>query len=229
MIMVNDVARGFFEAPMRRDICVELPAEAGEGEDMVGHLIMSLCGTRDAAANFQEEVRSFMNKNKADQSKYSPSVYHNKECGLFSLVHGDDFITVGNRKNTRWFKNKLEGRFEIKTKIIGQGEGGGSRSTSTQPDHPRNPRGLGVRARPETGGYLDPGHEPLRSQGSQGAGRGREELGGERERPGRGPQGGDALSSARGTSQLFSIGPHGPAVCDEGGVQRHGGTDEGTC
>ena len=90
---------------------------------MVGHLIMSLYGTRDAAANFQEEVRSFMNKNKVEQSKYSPSVYHNKECGLITLVHGDDFITVGNRKNIRWFKNKLEGRFEIKTKIIGQGEG----------------------------------------------------------------------------------------------------------
>ena len=82
VIMVNDVARAFFEAPMRRDICVELPAEAGEGEDMVGHLIMSVYGTRDAAANFQEEVRSFMNKNKADQSKYSPGVFHNKECGL---------------------------------------------------------------------------------------------------------------------------------------------------
>ena len=36
VIMVNDVARAFFEAPMLRDICVELPAEAGEGEDMVG-------------------------------------------------------------------------------------------------------------------------------------------------------------------------------------------------
>ena len=64
-----------------------------------------------------------MNKNKADQSKYSLSVYHNKKCGLITLVHGDDFITVDNRKNIRWSKNKLEGRFEIKTKIIGQGEG----------------------------------------------------------------------------------------------------------
>ena len=42
VIMVNDVARAFFEAPMRRDICVELSAEAGEGEDMVGQFIMSL-------------------------------------------------------------------------------------------------------------------------------------------------------------------------------------------
>ena len=37
-----------------------------------GHLIMSLYGKRDAAANFQEEVRSFMNKNKAEQSKLQP-------------------------------------------------------------------------------------------------------------------------------------------------------------
>ena len=64
---MNDVARAFFEAPMRRDICVELPAEAGEGEDMVGHSIVSLHGTRDAAANFQEEVKSFMNKNKPER------------------------------------------------------------------------------------------------------------------------------------------------------------------
>ena len=72
VIMVNDEARAFFEAPMRRDICVELPAEAGEGEDVVGHLIMSLYGTRDAAANFQEEVRSFMNKNKGGPVQIQP-------------------------------------------------------------------------------------------------------------------------------------------------------------
>ena len=43
------MARAFFEAPMRRDICVELLAEAGEGENMIRHLIMSQYGTRDAA------------------------------------------------------------------------------------------------------------------------------------------------------------------------------------
>ena len=157
---------------------------------MVGHLIMSLHVTRDAAANFQDKVRSFMNKNKADQSKYSASVYHNKECGLINLVDGDDFITVGNRKNIRWFNNKLQGRFEIKTKIIGQGEE--DREVRILNWIIRvTPGGLGVRARPETRGYLHPGHEPLRSQGNQGAGQGREELEDERERPGRGPQGGE--------------------------------------
>ena len=34
VFMTNDVARAFFEAPMHRDVCIELPMEAmGCGED----------------------------------------------------------------------------------------------------------------------------------------------------------------------------------------------------
>ena len=44
--MINDVARAFFEAPVKRDICIELPEEdLEEGEkdqDLVGKLEMSL-------------------------------------------------------------------------------------------------------------------------------------------------------------------------------------------
>jgi len=62
ILMINDVARAFFEADMRKELCVELPEESrieGEG-DMVAYLIKSLYGTRDAAANFQEDVKRFM-------------------------------------------------------------------------------------------------------------------------------------------------------------------------
>ena len=64
--MVNDVARAFFEAPMTRELCVELLEEAKEGEDwakdMVGLLLMSVYGTR-GARNFQREVAMFMQRN----------------------------------------------------------------------------------------------------------------------------------------------------------------------
>ena len=64
--MINDVARAFFEAPMKRMLCVELPEEALEGEETsaeyVGLLKMSLYGTRDAAANFQAEIKKLMVK-----------------------------------------------------------------------------------------------------------------------------------------------------------------------
>ena len=59
-IMINDVARAFFEARARRKVCIELPAEDRNpqdmGKDLVGLLNMSLYGTRDAAKNWQEEV-----------------------------------------------------------------------------------------------------------------------------------------------------------------------------
>ena len=59
--MINDVARAFFEAPMRRMLCVELPeedkTEMDRAQDNVGLLNMSLYGTRDAAANFPSRSR----------------------------------------------------------------------------------------------------------------------------------------------------------------------------
>ena len=60
VIMINDVARAFFEAPAVRNVCVETPrddkSEADTRHDKVGHLRMSMYGTRDAAMNWQEEV-----------------------------------------------------------------------------------------------------------------------------------------------------------------------------
>ena len=42
VIMINDVARAFFEAPATRAVCVKLPPEAGQTQDMVGVLQLSL-------------------------------------------------------------------------------------------------------------------------------------------------------------------------------------------
>ena len=111
VIMVNDVARAFFEAPMKRYVCVELPPEAraeSDAEDYVGLLLMSLYGTRDAAANFQAEVRKFMLSQGVRQAPYSPSIFWHPGRDLRTLVHGDDFMTSGNRTNARWFRNVLE-------------------------------------------------------------------------------------------------------------------------
>ena len=37
------------------------------------------------------------------------------------MVHGDDFVSIGPRPATSWFRKQLEGRFEIKTQVIGSG------------------------------------------------------------------------------------------------------------
>ena len=64
VVMVNDIARAFFEARIKREVCVEIPdedkTEADRQRDVVGVLNVSLYGTQDAARNWQEEVARMM-------------------------------------------------------------------------------------------------------------------------------------------------------------------------
>ena len=122
VIMVNDVARAFFEAPAMRNICIEIPkedmSEADRRHDKVGHLRMSLYGTRDAAMNWQEEVAKEMRKWGFTRGQYNPCLYYHRQRNLRTFLHGDDFATVGTREGVQWFKTTLESRFEIKSQCI---------------------------------------------------------------------------------------------------------------
>ena len=101
VIMINDVARAFFEAPATRKVCVELPEEdvMPNERDMVGLLGKSLYGTRDAAINFQKEVRKVMAGNGFSNGRYNVSTYYHRNRDLKTMVHGDDFVTVGSLEN----------------------------------------------------------------------------------------------------------------------------------
>jgi len=127
VMMINDVSRAFFEAPIARDVCIELPAECmteeDRSKDMVGKLKQSLYGTQDAAANFQAEVKRFMLSIGFQQGRYSPCTYFHPQRRLRTLVHGDDFVTTGTRGQAWWFRQKLEERFEMKTVVVGRGDG----------------------------------------------------------------------------------------------------------
>ena len=39
------------------------------------------------------------------------------------MVHGDDFVSAGASADLAWLKKELEKRFEIKTKVVGSGDG----------------------------------------------------------------------------------------------------------
>ena len=127
VIMINDIARAFFEADATRVVCVELLDEAKTEEDWkedtVAILKKSLYGTRDAAANFQSEVKKFMTKLGFTVGKYNVCTYFHKQKQLRTMIHGDDFITVGARESAKWFRNELEKRSEVKTTVVGNAKG----------------------------------------------------------------------------------------------------------
>ena len=64
---------------------------------MKGVLNMSLYGTRDAATNWQKEVAKEMTKWGFERGKYNPCLYWHRTWNIQTLVHGDDFVSVGNK------------------------------------------------------------------------------------------------------------------------------------
>lgn len=120
---VDDVSRAFFEADVKRDVCIESPEEDVEdderGQDLVGHLKKSLYGTRDAAMNWQEEIAKLLVADGFIRGKYNPCLYHHAGRKIRTLVHGDDFVTVGGRKAVKAFNKLLRSRFDIKSFVIG--------------------------------------------------------------------------------------------------------------
>ena len=48
-------------------------------------------------------------------------LFFNPTSNLMTLVHGDDFVSVGSRRAAKEFKKQLESRFEIKSQVIGPG------------------------------------------------------------------------------------------------------------
>ena len=69
---------------------------------------MSLYGTRDAAMNWQEEVDREMKKWSFKRGKYNPCLYGRASDNLMTMVHGDDFVSVGSRQATSLFRSDLE-------------------------------------------------------------------------------------------------------------------------
>ena len=122
-MMFNDVARAYFEAPVKRKICIELPKEDWTQEDgnqdLVGLLQKSLYGTRDAASNFQAEIKSFMQNIGFRCGRYNPCTYWHPKKGLKTMTHGDDFASSGFDKDLEWLREEMAKRFQIKTQMIG--------------------------------------------------------------------------------------------------------------
>ena len=53
----------------------------------------------------------------------TPCMYYHPIREMRCLVHGDDFVCVGETEELRWLEEKLKERFEIKSKMMGLRDG----------------------------------------------------------------------------------------------------------
>ena len=75
---------------------------------------MSLYGTRDAAANFQEEVRILMKNARFRIGRYNPCTFCHPKTNLKVICHGGDFVSSADEASLVWLKTEMKKRFESK-------------------------------------------------------------------------------------------------------------------
>lgn len=103
-----DVKRAHFYSKATREIYVEIPEEGKEpGEDVVGRLLRSLYGTRDAPLNWEITIREEMMKLGFIQGKSNPCIYYHPKRQIRTVVHGDDFTSVASYEDLKWFHGEL--------------------------------------------------------------------------------------------------------------------------
>ena len=98
-----------------RDIWMELPEEDKVHNDdivpMVGKLERSMYGTMDASKIFQEDWQNHLSKHGGEVSALCTSLFKFKDRGLLGLVHGDDFLVVGDEAGLKWMDEMLNSRY----------------------------------------------------------------------------------------------------------------------
>eukprot|EP00435_Cladocopium_sp_Y103_P007958 s1954_g2.t1 len=116
-----DVKRAHFNSSATREIYLELPDEAkNPGQDVVGKLLRSLCGTRDAPLNWELTIRAIMMELGFKQGRSKPCIYFNAKRDLRVVVRGDDFTSTGTFEDIKWFHTELSKRWMVvKSGILG--------------------------------------------------------------------------------------------------------------
>jgi hypothetical protein len=115
------VSRALFYAKAIRDVYVRLPAEDKASFDptLCGKLLMSMYGTQDAGANWNESFGQAMRDGGFAQGVASPCHFVRENGSLPTMVHGDDFLACGTLKELRELEAILGKVYEFKIQIAG--------------------------------------------------------------------------------------------------------------
>lgn len=113
-----DIRRAHFHAQAVRRVFVNLPEEEYQ-PGMCGLLCKSMYGTQDAPACWEREYSDmFVNSAAFKQGVACPALFRHEGLDAYSLVHGDDFVTLGDDDAQKHLAGHLDKRYEWKNRGI---------------------------------------------------------------------------------------------------------------
>ena len=86
-------------------------------------ILMSLYRTRDAANNWAAEYTATLEKAGYARGIANPCLFYNKRNGVCVMVHGDDFLAVGDKSSTDSLKKVLMDAYKVNVEVLGGGVG----------------------------------------------------------------------------------------------------------
>ena len=124
-LMTVGVSRAYVYAKCRSEMHVELWPEAHEedgDEKCCWRLEKAMYGTRSAAQDWQHEIKRRMLSIGHLQGKSNPCLFYNPSSEVACLVHGDDFLAVGEESALKQFNEQLAKEWKKKNTHIGEAE-----------------------------------------------------------------------------------------------------------
>ena len=118
-----DVSRAYMHARATRELYIEIPEEMKTKEDIkrdyVGRLNVSLYGTRDGAANWEKEYVAYLQELGLQPGQYTPCAFRDRHGKLSGVVHGDDFIFVGESVALDRLEKAMRRKYPVKCQRLG--------------------------------------------------------------------------------------------------------------
>ena len=124
-LMTVDASRAYMYAKCRSEMYVEMCPEAYEedgDEKCCWKLEKAMYGTRSAAQDWQHEIKRKMLSIGYLQGRSNPCLFYNSSSEVACLVHGDDFLAVGEELALKQFKEQLAKDWKVKHTHIGEAE-----------------------------------------------------------------------------------------------------------
>ena len=118
----SDVSRAYFNAPVTEPTYVRIPDEDWQegDEGKCARLLVSMYGTRKAASNWETHYSSWLEEMGFERGTAYPSIFVHEKRNMKLMVHGDDFLTIGRKRNIEWFIKNMNIKYESKHVRMGE-------------------------------------------------------------------------------------------------------------
>ena len=113
-----DVKKADLCSDVLRELYVEPPPEANEPPDIVWRLQRAMYGARGAPAAWEREWTKTLNSVGFESGVSNPALLHCETLDASMVVHGDDFITLGDSEALSEVERAMSDHYTIKVRAI---------------------------------------------------------------------------------------------------------------